>query len=47
LYSKTVKPSYHHTSKFDLVAHEERWGFFHLSSGDGTVSIMPHVITSS
>jgi hypothetical protein len=47
LFSSIVKPSHHHISKFDLVAHEDRWGFFHLSTGDGTVEKMPNVIPSN
>lgn len=47
LFSKAAKPSGHHISKFDLVAHEDRWGFFHLTAGDGTVRKMPNVIPSN
>lgn len=44
LFSPTVKPSYHHICKVDLLDPEKRWGFFHYGRGDGSFFKMPDVI---
>lgn len=35
LYSEAIEPSLHHISKVNLVGHENRCGFFHMSDGKG------------
>lgn len=46
LYSKSIEPSLHHISCINLVGHENRWGFFHMSDGKGSVrETMPGVIS--
>lgn len=44
LYSPTIPPAYHHIGKYDLVAHENRWSFFHFSDGKGSVEKLPGVV---
>jgi hypothetical protein len=36
LYSERVAPRWHHICQIDLVSHENRYGFFHMSSRDGS-----------
>jgi len=47
LFSETIPASSHHIANIDLINHQDRWGFFHYASGDGTAEKFPDVITGS
>lgn len=47
LFSEYVTPSQHHICQIDLIADEDRQGFFYFSDGKGTEFEMPDVIKGS
>jgi hypothetical protein len=47
LFSEKISSKDHHMCNIDLVHHEDRWGFFHLATGDGEAIKFPNVITGT
>ncbi len=46
LFSQTVAPNEHHMSKIDLISHEERYSFFHLTLNPDKEPYIPDDIIS-
>lgn len=47
LHSEKIPPQMHHICQIDLFSHKDRYGFFHFSTGNGSFSKIPDVITGT